>query len=152
MRIAVTYENGQIFQHFGHCAQFKLYDAEDGEILRELVVDAGGSGHGALAAFLREWDVDAVICGGIGPGAQEALHRAGILLFGGVTGDADAAAQALSAGQLRYDPEAHCDHHDHEHGEGHGCCDHHEHGHERGEGCCGHHDYEHEEGGGCCHD
>ena len=26
MRIAVTYENGQIFQHFGHTEAFKIYD------------------------------------------------------------------------------------------------------------------------------
>lgn len=32
MRIAVPYENGSIFQHFGRTAAFKLYDAEDGEV------------------------------------------------------------------------------------------------------------------------
>ena len=32
MKIAVTYENGQVFQHFGHCASFKFYDVENGEI------------------------------------------------------------------------------------------------------------------------
>ena len=32
MRIAVTYENGQIFQHFGHTETFKIYDVEEGKV------------------------------------------------------------------------------------------------------------------------
>ena len=130
MRIAVTYENGQILQHFGHTAQFKIYDVADGQIVREAVVDTNGSGHGALAGFLMQLGVDALICGGIGGGAQMALAEVGIRLFGGVSGDADAAVNALIAGNLGYNPDVHCDHHDHEHGEGghscgsHGCGNH----------------------------
>ena len=130
MRIAVTYENGQIFQHFGHTAQFKIYDVANDEIVRAEVVDTNGSGHGALAGFLMQLGVDALICGGIGGGAQMALAEVGIRLFGGVSGDADAAVNALIAGNLGYNPDVHCDHHDHEHGEGehscgsHGCGNH----------------------------
>ena len=130
MRIAVTYENGQIFQHFGHTAQFKIYDVANGEIVRAEVVDTNGSGHGALAGFLMQLGVDALICGGIGGGAQMALAEVGIRLFGGVSGDADAAVNALIAGNLGYNPDVHCDHHDHEHGKGehscgsHGCGNH----------------------------
>ena len=125
MRIAVTYENGQIFQHFGHTAQFKIYDVANGEIVRAEVVDTNGSGHGALAGFLMQLGVDALICGGIGGGAQMALAEVGIRLFGGVSGDADAAVNALIAGNLGYNPDVHCDHHDHEHGEGgHSCGSH----------------------------
>ena len=130
MRIAVTYENGQIFQHFGHTAQFKIYDVANGEIVRAEVVDTNGSGHGAPAGFLMQLGVDALICGGIGGGAQMALAEVGIRLFGGVSGDADAAVNALIAGNLGYNPDVHCDHHDHEHGEGghscgsHGCGNH----------------------------
>ena len=130
MRIAVTFENGQIFQHFGHTAQFKIYDVANGEIVRAEVVDTNGSGHGALAGFLMQLGVDALICGGIGGGAQMALAEVGIRLFGGVSGDADAAVNALIAGTLGYNPDVHCDHHDHEHGEGghscgsHGCGNH----------------------------
>ena len=131
MRIAVTYDNGEVFQHFGHSEQFKLYDVEDGKIVAEQVVDTNGSGHGALAGFLQAAKVDALICGGIGMGAQMALADAGIRLYAGVQGAADAAAQALAAGALVYDPNARCDHHDHHHGGdcGHGsCADHHCHG------------------------
>ena len=115
MRIAVTYENGEIFQHFGHTEQFKLYDVEEGKIIKEQVAGTNGSGHGALAGFLQAAKVDALICGGIGMGAQMALADAGIKLYAGVQGQADAAAKALAEGTLEYDPNARCDHHDHHH-------------------------------------
>ena len=123
MRVAVTYENGEIFQHFGHTAQFKVYDIQDGKILSSEIVDTNGSGHGALAGLLNVMKVDALICGGIGGGAQMALVEAGIKLYGGVSGSADAAAQALAEGKLDYNPAVRCDHHDH-HGEGHTCGSH----------------------------
>ncbi len=131
MRIAVTYENGEIFQHFGHCEQFKLYDIEGGKITGEQIVDTFGSGHGALAGFLQAVKADALICGGIGMGAQMALADAGIRLYAGVQGSADAAAKALAEGTLEYDPDARCDHHGEHHGGdcGHeSCADHHCHG------------------------
>ena len=73
MRIAVTYENGMIFQHFGHTQEFKIYDVQDGKILASEVVDTNGSGHGALAGVLTALHADVLICGGIGGGAQMAL-------------------------------------------------------------------------------
>ncbi len=121
MKIAVTYEDGKVFQHFGHTEQFKIYEASEGKVLSAQVVDTEGSGHGALAGFLRERGVEVLICGGIGGGAQAALAQAGIKLYGGVSGEADDAVNAYLAGELGYDPNVHCDHHDHEHGEGHGC-------------------------------
>ena len=130
MKIAVTYEDGQIFQHFGHTALFKLYEVADGKVVRAEVVDTNGSGHGALAGFLMQQGVDTLICGGIGGGAQTALAEAGIRLYGGVSGEADAAVDALLAGTLSYDPNVRCIHHDHAHSEG---------GHACGEHGCGHH-------------
>ncbi len=134
MRIAVTYENGEIFQHFGHTQFFKIYDVENGAIVAAQVVDTNGSGHGALAGVLTALRVDALICGGIGGGAQAALAAAGIKLFGGVSGSADAAAQALAAGKLTFDPNVHCDHHGHAHGGEEHACGHHS----CGEHSCGH--------------
>ena len=102
MKIGVTYENGQIFQHFGHTEQFKVYEVQDGRVVSSQVVDTNGSGHGALAA-------------------------AGIKLYGGVSGDADAAVEALLKGNLDYDPDVHCDHHGEHHGGScgnHGCGEH----------------------------
>ena len=125
MRIAVTYEAGQIFQHFGHTRQFKVYEVQDGKILSSEVVDTNGSGHGALAGVLGALHADVLICGGIGGGAQMALAAAGIRLFGGVSGDADAAVEALISGTLSYNPNVKCNHHgDYHHGEGHTCGDH----------------------------
>ena len=124
-RIAFTYENGEIFQHFGHTEQFKVYDVENGKIMSAEVVDTNGSGHGALAGVLSALHVDALICGGIGGGAQAALAAAGIQLYGGVSGDADQAAEALAAGTLAYNPNVMCSHHGEHHHEGdcgsHGC-------------------------------
>ena len=124
MKIAVTYENGQIFQHFGHTAQFKLYDVENGKIVNTEVIDTHGNGHGALAGLLSAMNADVLICGGIGGGAQMALAQAGIKLYGGVSGDADEAVGDFLTNSLNYDPEAKCDHSGHHHGEGHNCGDH----------------------------
>lgn len=121
MRIGVTYENGEIFQHFGHTEQFKLYDIENGEIKQTQVVDTNGQGHGALASFLTDAGVDVLICGGIGGGAQAALTAAGIQLLGGVSGNVDEAVQSYINGNLSYNPDVHCTHHEHEHS----CGEHH---------------------------
>lgn len=124
MKIAVTYENGQIFQHFGHTEQFKIYDVQDGKIVESQIVDTNGNGHGALAGVLTALNVDVLICGGIGGGAQMALAAANIQLYGGVTGSADEAVEALLADKLAYNPNVKCDHHDHNHGEHHTCGEH----------------------------
>ena len=124
MKIAVTYENGNIFGHFGHTAQFKVYEIEENKVISSKVIDTNGSGHGALAGMLSALDVDVLICGGIGGGAQMALAQAGIKLYGGVSGNADKAVEDYLNNSLNYDPEAKCDHHDHEHGEGHPCGEH----------------------------
>lgn len=122
MRIAVTYENGEVFQHFGHSSQFKIYTEDNGKIIASEVIDTNGSGHSALAGLLSALGVNALICGGIGGGAQMALAGAGISVYGGVTGNADKVAEDFVAGKLIYNPDAKCDHHDH--GEGHTCGEH----------------------------
>ncbi|MBE6021497.1 MAG: dinitrogenase iron-molybdenum cofactor biosynthesis protein [Clostridiales bacterium] len=136
LRIAVTYDNGEVFQHFGHTQQFKLYDIENGELTDTYIVDTNGSGHGALAEFLITYQVDALICGGIGGGAREALGSVGIEIFSGASGDADAAVIALLQNALEYDPDYVCDHHGegHSHEDGHSCGSH-----GCGGGSCGHH-------------
>ena len=134
-KIAVTYESGMVFPHFGHAQAFKVYDVQDGEIKAAQVAPTQGSGHGALAGFLAGLEVDTLICGGIGAGARQALAQAGIRLFPGVQGPADEAVQALLAGTLAYDPDTVCAHHHSGHEEGHTCA----HGGENGcqHGSCG---------------
>ena len=121
MKVAVTYENGQVFQHFGRTPQFKVYDVEDGQIVSSEVIDTDGTDHGALVGFIQNIGAQVLICGDIGGGAQMAMSGAGIRLFAGASGDADAAVKAFADGTLPEIGEATCDHHDHEHHEGHDC-------------------------------
>ena len=130
MKIAVTYENGQIFQHFGHTEQFKVYEVEDGKIISSELIGSNGSGHGALAGLLADRSIDVLICGGIGGGAQAALEDHGIELCAGATGDPDEAVEAYLRGEL-INTGANCSHHS----EGHSCG-----GHGEGHSCGGHED------------
>ena len=134
MKIAVTYDNGNIFQHFGKTENFKVYEVEDNKVVSSEVIGSNGTGHGALAGLLSDQGVNVLICGGIGGGAQMALAEAGIRLYAGCQGDADTRVAELLAGTLVSADAATCDHH---HGEEHTCgdhgCGHHESGH-----TCGH--------------
>ena len=138
-RIAVTYENGEVFQHFGHTEEFKVYEVEDGKVVSSKIIGSNGSGHGALAGLLGENGIDVLICGGIGGGAQAALQERGIELCAGASGNADEAVEAYLRGEL-VNTGANCSHH----GEGHSCSDHGE----------GHSCSDHDEGHSCgnCHD
>lgn len=140
MRIAVTHENGNVFQHFGHSEEFKVYEVEDKQVVRSEIIGSNGSGHGALARLLSEQKIDVLICGGIGGGAQAALAENGIELCAGASGSADAAVEAYLRGEL-VNTGANCDHH---HGEEHSCGDH-----GCGEHGCGGHDCGSSGCGGC---
>ena len=129
MRIAVTYENGNVFQHFGHTETFKVYEVEDGKVVSSELIGSNGSGHGALASLLNDQGIDVLICGGIGGGAQSALAERGIELCAGASGNTDEAVEAYLRGEL-VNTGANCDHH--HHGEGHSCGDH----------GCGDHDHD----------
>jgi dinitrogenase iron-molybdenum cofactor biosynthesis len=122
MKIAVTYENGNVFQHFGHTEQFKVYTVENSKIVSSEILDTNGNGHGALAGFLKDAGVDTLICGGIGGGARTALAEADINLYPGVVGNADECVNNLINGNLVFNPDTMCDHHSHE--EGHSCGSH----------------------------
>lgn len=124
-RLAVTYENGEVFQHFGHTEEFKVYEVEDGKIINSEIIGSNGSGHGALAGFLEKKKIDVLICGGIGGGAQAALAERGIELCTGASGNADEAVKAYLSGEL-VNTGANCNHH----GDGHSC----------GEHSCGNHE------------
>jgi len=143
MRIAVTYDNGEIFQHFGKTEFFKVYEVEDNKVVSGEVIGSNGAGHGALAGLLAEQGIDVLICGGIGGGAQTALAEAGVELCAGAQGNVDEAVEAYLKGEL-ISTGANCDHHHHE--EGHSCGGHGE------EHSCGSHEEGHSCGscgGGC---
>ena len=128
MRIAVSYQDGMVFQHFGHTEQFKIYDVDESGVVSSKVIGTEGSGHEALAEYLKAQGVDALICGGIGDGAQNALTEQGIALCAGAAGDADKAVEAFLRGEL-VNTGVNCDHHSEEHECG-GCGD------EEGSGGC----------------
>ena len=131
MKIAVTYDNGEIFQHFGKTESFKVYEVEDNKVVSSEVIGSNGTGHGALAGLLAEQGVNVLICGGIGGGAQTALTEAGIELCAGAQGNTDQAVESYLKGEL-VSSGANCDHHHHE--EGHSCGSHEE-GHSCGDSC-----------------
>lgn len=102
MKIAVPYSDGQVFQHFGKSEQFKIYDTIDDEIISSEIVDTSGSGHSALADFLKEKGAGVLICGGIGVGAVTALQNAGIQILGGAEGEADKCVEEFLGGRLHF--------------------------------------------------
>lgn len=121
MKIAVAYDNGDVFQHFGKTEYFKVYETENNQVVSSEVISSNGEGHGALAGVLAAQSVNVLICGGLGGGAQTALDEAGIQVFSGVQGSCDEAVEAYLKGEL-VSTGVNCDHHDHEeHEEGHSC-------------------------------
>lgn len=134
MKIAVTFENDKVFSHFGRTPYFAIYEIEDGNLKNKTIVETPASGHGALVDFLTEQKIEALICGGIGGGAVNALREAGISIYSGASGDVDEQVDSFIKGQLPMSGEANCDH-KHEHN--------HEHKHEHGEGNCHNHGQEH---------
>lgn len=150
MRIAVTFDNGNIFGHFGRSQEFKLYDVEEGKVVKEMIMSSGEHGHGALVGLLKSAEVDYLICGAMGMGASNALKEAGIKFYPGVSGNADQAVNAFLEDKLDFNEGAihSCNHHKHEEVEKEGCSHHHRHSEE---GHCGHHHHRHSEDGHCCH-
>ncbi|MBC8570329.1 NifB/NifX family molybdenum-iron cluster-binding protein [Zongyangia hominis] len=125
MKLAITTENNQVFQHFGKTKTFTVYTVEDGEIKGKGLLSAGDAGHSALVDVLRGAGVELLICGGIGQGAKDALTAAGLSFISGAAGDVDAVVRAYLAGELHDDPTAQCNHHHgHGHEEGHTCGSH----------------------------
>ena len=61
MKIAVTYDNGNVFQHFGKTENFKVYEVEDNKVVSSEVIGSNGTGHGALAGLLAEQGIDVLM-------------------------------------------------------------------------------------------
>ena len=122
MRIAVPYEDGRIFRHFGRTQQFKIYDTDDSTVLHAEVMGTDGVSHEALAVVLAGNGVDVLICGGLGDGAMSALQEAGIRVVSGASGDADAAVAAFLDGSLRSEG-VNCNHDEDDAEESRGCSD-----------------------------
>lgn len=109
-KIAIPYDNGRIFRHFGKSTQFKIYTIENDEVVASEVENTDGAGHEAIGLWLVQRGVSAVVCGDVGFGAQGALAAAGIALLAGVEGPADDAIAKLLAGTLVASNAANCGH------------------------------------------
>ena len=120
MRIAVTYLNNQIFQHFGKTKEFKVYDTMNNEIIGSQILNTNGIGHCALAQYLADNGVEVLICGGLGNGAVNALNAANVKVCAGVEGSVDEAVIKYLKGSLVYFETSNCNHH-HEHHHEHSC-------------------------------
>lgn len=117
MKLAVTFSDGEVFGHFGKTEEFKIYEISDGKIISSTVKNTGGRGHGDIVNFLKEENIDALICGGLGNGAKNLIEANGIRLYSGITGSADKAAEEFAAGRLSRCTDANCKEHD----DGHDC-------------------------------
>ncbi|HHY35585.1 MAG TPA: dinitrogenase iron-molybdenum cofactor [Firmicutes bacterium] len=109
MKIAVALDNGQISAHFGRCAEYALYDVENGKVIRKSVVKNPGHSPGFLPQFLGDQGVNYVIAGGMGPRAHEIFERRGITVVTGIVGNPDEAVERFLAGSLGQGQEL-CDH------------------------------------------
>ncbi len=114
MKIAVTYDNGEIFQHFGHTEQFKIYEIENEKIVKEEIINTNASGHGLLGKLLISKGVNILICGGLGTGAKTILEENNITVYPGVMGNADKSVNEFLQGKLKYNLDKKCDHHNDE--------------------------------------
>ena len=132
MKIAIPYgEKGRINQHFGHTTTFRIYNIENDQVESISMLDTNGVSHCALTGFLKENNVDVLICGGIGPGAINGLNKFEIKVVPGVNDDCDIAVAKFLANKLQFSLEANCEHdknhvarhkcHTHEDGECHHC-------------------------------
>lgn len=132
MKVAVTYENGEVFQHFGHTENFKVYTIENGKVVSSEIISSNGTGHESLAGMLKNLGINTLICGGIGGGAKEALAQEGLTVYPGTSGNADEVIKSFLDGTIKYNPNIQCSHHTHEeehscNGGGKSCSHHHEH-------------------------
>ena len=109
MKIAVTYLNGDVFQHFGKTENFKIYEIENNKIIKSYVISNNGITHCALINYLKELNVDTLICGGLGYGAISKLNELNIKLYAGVTGSSDKAVDDLLENKLEFDNSHTCE-------------------------------------------
>lgn len=122
LKIAVTTdEKGNVFEHFGHCNKFTIYEVEDSKLKNKEELTEIGSGHVEVANKMKELGVQVVICGGIGSSAMEMLMDYGILVVPGMQGDIDVAVASYLDGTSMTSTEANCSHHEEKHSEEAGC-------------------------------
>lgn len=120
MKIAIPYNEGNVFEHFGRTKSFKVYDLQNGVIENTVFINADGSGHSELISMLKSVDVELVLCGGIGGKAIQMFNNLGIDVYTGATGNTDDVLRGFMDGSLKLNNTSTCDHH-HDDSEEHSC-------------------------------
>ena len=103
MKVAVSYKDGEIFEHFGHAECFAIYDFDLDDMnnsTKRLIDVSDRHGHQAMADLMKAEDVAAVLSGNMGGEAKALLLSYGIVPVVGYCGDADTAAELLVLGRL----------------------------------------------------
>lgn len=109
MKIAVTYDKGNVFMHFGKTENFKVYEINDNKITNTYILNNKGITHCALIDLLKKDNIDILICGNLGYGAVTKLKDNNIKLYAGVSGSSDGAVDSYLAGTLNYDNDSVCE-------------------------------------------
>ena len=101
MKIAVASEGAKVTEHFWHCDQFLVFEAEDGRIVRQEAVPNPGHRPGFLPNFLADRGVNVIVSGGMGGGAVEIFNERNVEVITGASGDAREAVEQYLAGRLQ---------------------------------------------------
>ena len=111
MLVAITYENGEVFMHYGKTRQFIIFELDNNEIKSERIIDCGEYSHHTLADLLKLNNVDVVICGGCGVHAIESLEAKNIKVYNGACGDVHNVINEYINGKLKFNGATMCDCH-----------------------------------------
>ncbi|MGI6778105.1 MAG: NifB/NifX family molybdenum-iron cluster-binding protein [Acetivibrionales bacterium] len=100
IKIAVASDNDMVTEHFGHCSNFNIFEAEDNQIVKSESIPNPGHRPGFLPNFLNDMGVNVIISGGMGGGAIEIFNEKGIEVIVGASGNAKATVEAYLKGSL----------------------------------------------------
>jgi predicted Fe-Mo cluster-binding NifX family protein len=101
LKIAIASDQGSVTGHFGHCENFQIFTADNGNILEKSIVPNPGHKPGFLPVFLHEQGVHVIISGGMGGGAEDLFNEKGIEVVIGVQGACDTIAHQYLQGELK---------------------------------------------------
>lgn len=103
MRVAMPMEDGYVSEHFGRARYFVIADIENGEVKSKEIVENpvyGAHRPGAVPSFLLKKGVQCIVCGGMGPSAEQIFRRKGIEVMMGISGKIDEVLEKLAKGEL----------------------------------------------------
>ena len=123
MKVAICFDKGRVFQHFGRTKEFKIYEIKDNKVTDFYYVEVNGEGCSTLVPVLKANHINVLICGGLGEGAFNHLTEAGIIVVSGVEGEVDEVIGEFNEGTLKYSETPNCHHHDHDENCHHKKCD-----------------------------